>query len=93
MNNPDKITGLLLILLVVMVLILMVLAVVYVVLKLKSKKKEDEDNTSNKKTVSDAKKIAKEYTGDKSNPEQAGIELAEMVLAAGGDKILEEIYS
>lgn len=64
MNNPDKITGLLLILLVVMVLILMVLAVVYVVLKLKSKKKEDEDNTSNKKTVSDAKKIAKEYTKD-----------------------------
>ena len=40
-----------------------------------------------------SKKIAKEYTGDKSNPEQAGIELAEMVLAAGGDKILEEIYS
>ena len=40
-----------------------------------------------------SKKIAKEYTGDKSNTEQAGIELAEMVLAAGGDKILEEIYS
>lgn len=65
MNNPDKITQLLLILLVVMVLILMVLAVVYVVLKLKSKEKEeDTGEATNKKTVSDAKKIAKEYTKD-----------------------------
>lgn len=40
-----------------------------------------------------SKKIAKEYTGDKVNPEAAGIKLAEMVLAAGGDEILKEIYS
>ena len=63
-----------------------------VFLKKKKRQKEQEmqNDTENK---SDARKIAKEYTGDKSNPEQAGIELAEMVLAAGGDKILEEIYS
>ena len=40
-----------------------------------------------------SKKITKEYTGDKANPEEAGIKLAEMVLAAGGDEILKEIYS
>lgn len=40
-----------------------------------------------------SKKIEKEYIGDKSSPEQAGIVLAEMVLNAGGDKILKEIYS
>ena len=40
-----------------------------------------------------SKKIGKEYTGDVSNPENAGERLAEMVLAAGGDEILKEIYS
>lgn len=40
-----------------------------------------------------SKKIEKEYTGDVSNPENAGERLAEMVLAAGGDEILKEIYS
>lgn len=40
-----------------------------------------------------SKKIAKEYVGDISDPEAAGIKLAEMVLSSGGDEILKEIYS
>lgn len=40
-----------------------------------------------------SKKIEKEYTGDRANPEQAGEKLAEMVLSSGGGEILKEIYS
>lgn len=39
-----------------------------------------------------SKKIKKEYIGSKDNPENAGITLAEMVLASGGNEILKEIY-
>ncbi len=39
-----------------------------------------------------SKKIEKEYTGDRANPEQVGEKLAEMVLSSGGDEILKEIY-
>lgn len=65
MNNTDQLTQMLVMLLIVMIVILMILAFTYMFFWLKSKKKKETEESQNQITdrpVSDAKKIAKEYT-------------------------------
>lgn len=61
MNNADQITQILTLVLVVMIFVLVILAAAYLFFWMKSKKKTQEEKVSNK-SVSDARKIAKEYT-------------------------------
>lgn len=62
--NPDQLTNILMIVLVVMVMLLFMIAGIYLVIRLNRKKLEEGNKIQdkNKKVVSDAKKIAKEYT-------------------------------
>lgn len=64
--NPEQLTSILTMVLIVMLVLLIVLAAIYVFIKMKSKKAKQEENTiqnsKSNKTVSDAKKITKEYT-------------------------------
>lgn len=64
MNSAQQLTSILMIVLIVMIFILMVLAIAFLVIKFKSKQKEEKEKITdtNKQVVSDAKKIAKEYT-------------------------------
>ena len=64
MNSAESLTSILIVILMIMIFILMSLAVIYIVLKMKSRKKEQDEkiNDTNKQPISDAKKIAKEYT-------------------------------
>lgn len=62
MSNNDQITQMLTMLLIVMVLIFIALAITFVFFWLKSKKKKYEPLRGKETLVSDAKKIAKEYT-------------------------------
>lgn len=62
--NPDQLTNILMIVLVVMLLLLFMIAGIYVVMRLNRKKLEEGNKIQDKntKSVSDAKKIAREYT-------------------------------
>ena len=63
MSNNDQITQMLTIVLMVMVFVFIALAVTFAFFWLKSKqKKEQKEEGNTKNTISDAKKIAKEYT-------------------------------
>ena len=62
MSNAEELTTLLTIALAIMFVLLIVLVIVFFVLKLKQNKSEKVQEGQNKETVSDAKKIAKEYT-------------------------------
>lgn len=63
MNNNDQITQMLMTVLMIMVFIFIALAIAFIFFWLKSKKKKEETiSTKGTKPISDAKKIAKEYT-------------------------------
>lgn len=64
MNSAEQLTSILMIVLIFMIFILMILAVAFLVIRLKSKQKQEKEKITdtNKQVVSDAKKIAKEYT-------------------------------
>lgn len=68
MNNsgfsPEQLTNMLIMILMIMVVLLVTLGIVYIFIKIKGKKKNDTSIQSmdSNETVSDARKIAKEYT-------------------------------